>query len=141
MPASDIYGVVPGARVIPVEPAAEPLQPGSPPHPRRRAADQAFSYEESVLEALRSGADRIREDLAGGAHVTDISGEIERGAAATDGEQARQVWREFTQVLQEEQPFTFMFWLDELAATRDDLTGVTMDQRGELQSMAEWSLR
>jgi flagellum-specific ATP synthase len=41
MPASDIYGVVPGARVVPVEPAAEPLQPGSPPHPRRRAADQA----------------------------------------------------------------------------------------------------
>src|SRR5688500_3528298 len=41
MPASDIYGVVPGARVIPLEPATEPLKLGSPPHPRRRAADQA----------------------------------------------------------------------------------------------------
>ncbi len=41
MPASDIYGVVPGARVIPLEPAIEPLQLGSPPKPRRRVADQA----------------------------------------------------------------------------------------------------
>jgi len=41
MPASDTYGVVPGARVVAVEPAAEPLHLGSPPHPRRRAADQA----------------------------------------------------------------------------------------------------
>jgi L-seryl-tRNA(Ser) seleniumtransferase len=36
----------------------------------------------AVLDALRAEADRIREDLAGGADVTDISGEIERGAAA-----------------------------------------------------------
>ena len=41
MPASDIYGVVPGARVVPLEPAAEPVRLGSRPHPRRRAADQA----------------------------------------------------------------------------------------------------
>ncbi len=41
MPASDIYGVTPGARVVPLEPEPEPVQLGSPPHPRRRAADQA----------------------------------------------------------------------------------------------------
>jgi len=66
---------------------------------------------------------------------------IEAGAAATDPEEARRVWREFTQAIQEEQPFTFMFWLDELAATSNRLSGVTMDQRGEFQSLAEWSLR
>lgn len=76
-----------------------------------------------------------------GVRIPRLDALIERGAAATEAGQARQVWREFTEVLQEEQPFTFMFWLDELAATRDDLTGVTMDQRGEFQSMAEWSLR
>src|SRR3990170_1135646 len=32
MPASDIYGVVPGARVVPLEPEPELVQLGSPPH-------------------------------------------------------------------------------------------------------------
>jgi flagellum-specific ATP synthase len=41
MPASDVHGVVPGARVVPVEPAAESPRLDAPPHPRRRAADQA----------------------------------------------------------------------------------------------------
>ena len=66
---------------------------------------------------------------------------IDRGAAATDPEEARAVWREFTEAVQEEQPFTFMFWLDELSAVTDNLSGYTVDQRGEFQSMAEWSLQ
>ena len=66
---------------------------------------------------------------------------IEQGAAATDPEQAKQVWRQFTERLQQEQPFTFMFWLDELAAVGNAVSGVVMDQRGEFQSMAEWSTR
>src|SRR4051812_50090824 len=40
MPASDIYGVVPGAKVVPVEPKIESPRLDSPPHPRRRASDQ-----------------------------------------------------------------------------------------------------
>ena len=36
----------------------------------------------AVLEALRSEADRVRADLAGGAHLPDIPEAIERGAAA-----------------------------------------------------------
>ena len=36
----------------------------------------------AVVGALRSEADRIRADLAGGGHVTDIPGTIERAAAA-----------------------------------------------------------
>jgi peptide/nickel transport system substrate-binding protein len=66
---------------------------------------------------------------------------IEEGAAATDPAVAKDVWRRFTVRLQEQQPFTFMFWLDELAATSDAVTGVAMDQRGEFQSMAEWAVR
>ncbi len=34
MPASDVHGVVPGARVVPVEPAAESPRLDAPPHPR-----------------------------------------------------------------------------------------------------------
>ncbi|HUE76383.1 MAG TPA: hypothetical protein VMM83_00450, partial [Longimicrobiales bacterium] len=64
----------------------------------------------------------------------------DRGAAATDPDEARDVWRQFTEVLQEEQPFTFMFWLDELAAATDAVSGFETDQRGEFRSMAEWSV-
>jgi peptide/nickel transport system substrate-binding protein len=66
---------------------------------------------------------------------------IDRGAAATTPEEARQVWRDFTVALQEEQPFTFMFWLDELAASNAAAGGVEMDQRGEFASMAQWSVQ
>ncbi len=65
---------------------------------------------------------------------------IEQGAAATDEEEARQVWRQFTEALQQEQPFTFMFWADEIAASSGAVSGVTMDQRGEFSSMADWSV-
>ena len=41
MPTNDVYGVVPGARVLPVEKAPEPASPAHPPRPRRRASDQA----------------------------------------------------------------------------------------------------
>jgi flagellum-specific ATP synthase len=41
MPATDIHGVVPGAKVVPVEHAVERPSLNSPPHPRRRASDQA----------------------------------------------------------------------------------------------------
>jgi flagellum-specific ATP synthase len=41
MPANDVYGVVPGARVVPVEKMPEAATPDAPPRPRRRAADQA----------------------------------------------------------------------------------------------------
>lgn len=65
---------------------------------------------------------------------------LDRGRAATDPAEAREVWRSFTELLQREQPVTFMFWLDELAGVREDVGGVTMDARGELQGMASWTL-
>jgi flagellum-specific ATP synthase len=41
MPISDLYGVVPGARVVPKDLASEAAASGERPHPRRRASDQA----------------------------------------------------------------------------------------------------
>lgn len=64
---------------------------------------------------------------------------IERGSAATSDQQARVVWQEFTEVLQREQPLTFMYWLNELAASRRSLGGVTMDPRGEFVSVSAWT--
>ncbi|MCB1984716.1 MAG: flagellar protein export ATPase FliI [Burkholderiales bacterium] len=41
MPTSEIYGLTPGARVMPTEHAAEPPKIGTTRYPRRRASDQA----------------------------------------------------------------------------------------------------
>jgi len=65
---------------------------------------------------------------------------IESGIAETDPAAARRIWGDLTRLLQEEQPITFMFWLDELAAARRTVQNVEMDPRGELVSIARWSL-
>lgn len=65
---------------------------------------------------------------------------IGAGAAATDPARARELWREFTELLNRDQPFTFMFWLNELAAARRVVQGVRMDPRGELVGIADWWL-
>jgi peptide/nickel transport system substrate-binding protein len=64
---------------------------------------------------------------------------IERGATAVAETEQRNAWAEFARVLQEEQPVTFMFWVDELAASSTRLQGVTMDPRGELRTIPAWS--
>ena len=64
---------------------------------------------------------------------------IESGAAATDTDEQRRIWREFTEELQREQPITFMFWLNELAASREQVRGVVMDPRGEFLSIRDWT--
>jgi len=41
MPASDVYGLAPGAIVTPVRVKYQPPRPGQPQHPRRRAVDRS----------------------------------------------------------------------------------------------------
>jgi peptide/nickel transport system substrate-binding protein len=64
---------------------------------------------------------------------------IDQVAAVTDEARARVLFREITDLLQREQPITFMYWLNELAASRTSVQGVTMDPRSELVSVAEWT--
>jgi peptide/nickel transport system substrate-binding protein len=72
--------------------------------------------------------------------IPRLDAAMERGMLATDRGTQQDAWREFTRILQDEQPFTFMFWLNELAATRNTVNNVHMDPRGELRSIAEWTL-
>jgi peptide/nickel transport system substrate-binding protein len=76
-----------------------------------------------------------------GVRIPRLDSLIERGARATVVEAQRTAWGEFTGALQEEQPLTFMFWLYELAASRDEVGGVEMDPRGELRTIARWTSR
>ena len=72
--------------------------------------------------------------------IPEVDKLLDKAFAATDEQQARAVWRDLIGVLQREQPLTFMYWLNELAATQKAVQGVTMDQRGEFVSIAQWSL-
>jgi peptide/nickel transport system substrate-binding protein len=72
--------------------------------------------------------------------IPALDAAIERGMLATDESQARRSWSEVTQILQREQPVTFVFWLNELAAARTSVHGIDMDPRGELRSIAEWTV-
>jgi peptide/nickel transport system substrate-binding protein len=72
--------------------------------------------------------------------IPRLDGAMERAALATDESAQRAAWRDVVQILQQEQPVTFMFWLNELAAARTNVHGIEMDPRGELQSIAEWAV-
>jgi peptide/nickel transport system substrate-binding protein len=72
--------------------------------------------------------------------IPALDAAIERGARAPDEAEQRVAWRDMTEVLQREQPVTFMFWLNELAGSRGGMSGVEMDPRGEMRSIARWSV-
>ena len=63
---------------------------------------------------------------------------IERASRTTDPAEARELWAEFSRALQEEQPFTFLMWLDELVAVSDRLQDADMDARGILVNVSRW---
>ncbi|HUP88175.1 MAG TPA: ABC transporter substrate-binding protein [Longimicrobiales bacterium] len=65
---------------------------------------------------------------------------IDQASAATDDNQAIGVWKQMSDLLQSEQPVTFIYWLNELAANRKEVSGVKMDPRGELLTMQQWTM-
>ena len=69
----------------------------------------------------------------------ELDGLIEAGGAATDPAEQRRIWRAFAERIQQTQPLTFMFWLNELAGVDAGMTGVEMDARGWLLSLPRWT--
>jgi peptide/nickel transport system substrate-binding protein len=76
-----------------------------------------------------------------GVRIPELDRLIDEGAVATDTDRARDIWRQVTEVLQREQPFTFMFWMDDLSGARDVVSGFRTDERSEFVSLREWSVR
>lgn len=72
-------------------------------------------------------------------NIPELDRLIDQASRATNNEQALGIWRDLTNVLQREQPITFVYWLNELAATRG-VEGAVMDPRGELLNIGEWSV-
>lgn len=65
---------------------------------------------------------------------------IDRAATTTDEQQLRGIWSEMTQLLQREQPITFLYWLNELAGTQRTMEGVEMAPPGEFMTIGKWRL-
>lgn len=63
---------------------------------------------------------------------------MEVGVTLTDEGEARRVWSRLTELLQRDQPVTFLFWNEDLAGVTNELTGVRMDARGELVTLPRW---
>lgn len=63
---------------------------------------------------------------------------IEQGLRASDAGQAKQTWAEFSQILQQDQPMTFLFWLEDLGGVGPRIQGVEMDVRSKLVSVHDW---
>ena len=72
-------------------------------------------------------------------NIPELDRLIDASSRATTNDQALPIWRDMTNVLQREQPITFVYWLNELAATRG-VSGVEMDPRGELLTIGKWTL-
>jgi len=66
---------------------------------------------------------------------------MDLGARTLDEARAAEIWAEFSRVLQQDQPVTFMFWQQELAAVSRRLENVRMDARGELATLPRWRWR
>jgi peptide/nickel transport system substrate-binding protein len=60
------------------------------------------------------------------------------GMRETDEARAREIWGEFSRVLQRDQPITFLAWTEQLAAVNQRLQGVDMDVRGKLLTASRW---
>ncbi len=63
---------------------------------------------------------------------------IAAGLRERDAGSARQVWADFTRVLQQDQPITFLFWTESLAGVGARVQEVEMDARGKLLNPGEW---
>ena len=99
-----------------------------------------FQVAAAPTALLHSKFARVPESTNRSGYVNPQADRImDRAFGATDPAQAQAAWREFTQLMNEEQPFTFMFWLNELAAAGPRVQNVHMDVRSEIVSIGEWS--
>jgi len=63
---------------------------------------------------------------------------MEEGLRATDAAQAKQVWERFSRLLQQDQPLTFLYWIEDLAGVGPRLRGVEMDARSKIVNIQDW---
>ncbi len=63
---------------------------------------------------------------------------IQEGLRTMDPAQAKQTWAQFSEILQQDQPITFLYWTEDLAGVGPRLEGVEMDVRSKLVNVPRW---
>lgn len=61
-----------------------------------------------------------------------------QGLATTDGAQAKQIWARYSQILQQDQPVTFLYWSEDLAGLGVRPQGVVTDVRSKIVNIRDW---
>ena len=64
---------------------------------------------------------------------------MERGMRASDDAAAKQEWTRFSQLIQQDQPLTTLFWIDDMAGIGRRIQNVEMDPRSKLVSVTRWT--
>jgi len=64
-----------------------------------------------------------------------------RALTTLDHEEARPLWEAYQHIIHEEQPYTFLYYLDERLGISERLQGVKADARGHLVSVHDWWIR
>lgn len=73
-----------------------------------------------------------------GTNNPEIDRLLEELSVVVDQEEARALWVDYQRAIMEEQPYTYFYFRDQLAAVNRRLRGVEMDARGELLNLREW---
>ncbi|MBV9775046.1 MAG: peptide-binding protein [Gemmatimonadetes bacterium] len=63
---------------------------------------------------------------------------MQAGLRETDPAKAKQTWTQFSQLLQQDQPLTLLYWTEEIAGVGPKLEGAQMDARSKLVNVARW---
>ncbi len=65
---------------------------------------------------------------------------LDAGAEALDPAAARAIWHEFQQVVYDDQPYTFLYWLDEIVAVNARFENTQIDMISPYHHLEEWSV-
>ena len=60
------------------------------------------------------------------------------GLTTLDNEEAQPLWTAYQRIIHEDQPYTFLYYMDERLGVSNRLQGVVADSRGHLKSVSEW---
>ena len=86
-------------------------------------------------------SERINQPYAwSGTDNVDIDRLLEELSITADRTEAMALWREYQELLIEEQPYTYFYFPDRLEGVNRRVKGVEMDARGEWLNIKDWYL-
>ena len=65
----------------------------------------------------------------------------EQGMRSTDAAQAKQVWAQWAQLIQQDQPITFLYWSEDIAGLGPRVQNVEADARSKIVNIRDWWVR